>query len=514
MSFVSRMRHFQVADSELLRGTPAKFPLRYCGAALRRRTRLNPPSTTNKRVDEGNSSDDFHARSRAVKTINQFWSHSWADAGWLKVVILLVECNGLAAGVAGTLAAFVVSALVVAGALPVMGTISFYDKEASLTPWSLSAGVLCFVLTLLFWPSGQLVFLDTICISQVNTKRQLDGVRSIGAFLKASQSMLVLLDSTYVTRLWCVFEIAAYSKLMDDFPDKQMQFKPLPQGSMFIFWFLACTLHAYLMIMDHAIVEFHPINIVLSFLMRVAFFHSMRHYQHVMAKLRGQLKEFTMDASRCFCCTVGHVHPETRAQLLCDRDAVYPCVEAWFGSSEAFQNFVQHSLCDKFVTGITREVLPYKIIVMSDLPLVWTSLDVMAGLVRQGQWAYAADVAFVKAIWTFTFTPLWFAFFNAICHVVGYTSRRCLTSRCGNACVSVCVTIVCSAAVSLWSAALPNSFMNGGFWAFSVLVFLSVFATCWIYCDCVRRCSFAAYAYASTTLVQSRSRAGTELIEM
>eukprot|EP00927_Polykrikos_kofoidii_P083292 TRINITY_DN8499_c0_g1_i1.p1 TRINITY_DN8499_c0_g1~~TRINITY_DN8499_c0_g1_i1.p1 ORF type:complete len:511 (-),score=45.63 TRINITY_DN8499_c0_g1_i1:155-1687(-) len=510
MSFVSRMRHFQVADSELLRGTPAKFPLRYCGAALRRRTRLNPPSTTNKRVDEGNSSDDFHARSRAVKTINQFWSHSWADAGWLKVVILLVECNGLAAGVAGTLAAFVVSALVVAGALPVMGTISFYDKEASLTPWSLSAGVLCFVLTLLFWPSGQLVFLDTICISQVNTKRQLDGVRSIGAFLKASQSMLVLLDSTYVTRLWCVFEIAAYNKLMDDFPDKQLQFKPLPQGSMFIFGFLFFALQEYLLIMDHAIASFHLVHIVLSFFLSVAFFNSMRHYQHVMAKLRGQLKGFTMDASKCFCCTVGHVHPDTRSQLLCDRDTVYPCVEAWFGSSEAFQNFVQHSLCDAFVTETTREGMPYKIVVMGSLPMFWASMDVIAGLVRQDQWADALFVVFKIAIMTFIFIPLWLAFCHAICNVVGHTPRQCLNSRCGNACVSVCVAIVCVVSIRLGF----RSIWMLGVLPYSVLVFLSIIATSWTYCDCVRRCSYAAYAYAFTTLVQSQTSASTELIEM
>eukprot|EP00927_Polykrikos_kofoidii_P083293 TRINITY_DN8499_c0_g1_i2.p1 TRINITY_DN8499_c0_g1~~TRINITY_DN8499_c0_g1_i2.p1 ORF type:complete len:512 (-),score=51.98 TRINITY_DN8499_c0_g1_i2:155-1690(-) len=511
MSFVSRMRHFQVADSELLRGTPAKFPLRHCGAVLRRRTRLRPPSTSNQRVDEGNNSDDFHDWSRAVQAINQFWSHSWTDAAWLKIVILLVEYNGLAAVVVGTSAAFVVSALVAAGALPVMGSSIFVnDKELVLSFWSHSAGVLCFVLTLLFWPSGQLVFLDTICISQVNTKRQLDGVRSIGAFLKASQSMLVLLDSTYVTRLWCVFEIAAYNKLMDDFPDKQLQFKPLPQGSMFIFGFLFFALQEYLLIMDHAIASFHLVHIVLSFFLSVAFFNSMRHYQHVMAKLRGQLKGFTMDASKCFCCTVGHVHPDTRSQLLCDRDTVYPCVEAWFGSSEAFQNFVQHSLCDAFVTETTREGMPYKIVVMGSLPMFWASMDVIAGLVRQDQWADALFVVFKIAIMTFIFIPLWLAFCHAICNVVGHTPRQCLNSRCGNACVSVCVAIVCVVSIRLGF----RSIWMLGVLPYSVLVFLSIIATSWTYCDCVRRCSYAAYAYAFTTLVQSQTSASTELIEM
>ena len=55
-------------------------------------------------------------------------------------------------------------------------------------------------------------FLDVACIRQDSDDARAQGIASLGALLNRSERMLVLLDKEYFTRLWCVFELAAFSK--------------------------------------------------------------------------------------------------------------------------------------------------------------------------------------------------------------------------------------------------------------------------------------------------------------
>ncbi|CAE7200082.1 unnamed protein product, partial [Symbiodinium sp. KB8] len=76
--------------------------------------------------------------------------------------------------------------------------------------WASLLGIILYVLILLFYRPQVPIFLDVICIDQVNAKRKGFGLLSMGAFLKASRSMLVLWDATYCDRLWTMFEVAAF----------------------------------------------------------------------------------------------------------------------------------------------------------------------------------------------------------------------------------------------------------------------------------------------------------------
>ena len=55
-------------------------------------------------------------------------------------------------------------------------------------------------------------FLDVACIRQDSDDARAQGIASLGALLDRSERMLVLLDKEYFTRLWCVFELAAFAK--------------------------------------------------------------------------------------------------------------------------------------------------------------------------------------------------------------------------------------------------------------------------------------------------------------
>ena len=63
-----------------------------------------------------------------------------------------------------------------------------------------------FCLTLFFWRCRFSIFLDVICIDQKDETRKAKGIISMGAILKSSDSILVLWDSSYSSRLWCVWE--------------------------------------------------------------------------------------------------------------------------------------------------------------------------------------------------------------------------------------------------------------------------------------------------------------------
>ena len=80
------------------------------------------------------------------------------------------------------------------------------------SPWCLTSGLAFAFLTLVFWQSSSPVFLDRACIHQGDPRLKTEGILNIAAFLKASKSLVVAFDETYLSRTWCVFEIAAFLK--------------------------------------------------------------------------------------------------------------------------------------------------------------------------------------------------------------------------------------------------------------------------------------------------------------
>merc|ERR1719215_977255 len=99
---------------------------------------------------------------------------------------------------------------------------------------------------------------------------------------------------------------------------------------------------------------------VLMFVLESIGMDLLRKYQDVVAQLKGQMEDFSFHASQCYCCSVGHVHPDTGARLPCDRVAVGACVDAWFGSSQAFDTLVQRRLFDKVARDLSRTGVTYK----------------------------------------------------------------------------------------------------------------------------------------------------------
>ncbi|CAE7447067.1 unnamed protein product [Symbiodinium microadriaticum] len=139
-----------------------------------------------------------------AQVIDEFWSHSWQAPSWQKYVNLLFLNNTWPASVVGTLTAVAALVLFLTGVLPE------WAETGRTCRWCILLGTLAYYPTFLLFRPRKSVFFDAACINQRDMDLKFEGLVSMGAILKRSKSMLVLWDPSYVTRLWCVFEMAAF----------------------------------------------------------------------------------------------------------------------------------------------------------------------------------------------------------------------------------------------------------------------------------------------------------------
>ena len=104
------------------------------------------------------------------------------------------------------------------------------------------AGMFTFLLVLIFRPPRELVFFDRLCIDQRNHKRKMEGVLNIGACLKRSEKLLVIWDSSYCLRLWCIFELAAFLRTHET---RDMLVLPLSVAILCVFTFMVTILFSF-----------------------------------------------------------------------------------------------------------------------------------------------------------------------------------------------------------------------------------------------------------------------------
>ena len=82
-------------------------------------------------------------------------------------------------------------------------------KDCFCSAWPLSTlsrlfGVLCFWQRIRsLFPGHQMVFLDKLCINQMDSEKKQQGILGLGAFVLRSKKLLVLWSPRYFTRMWC-----------------------------------------------------------------------------------------------------------------------------------------------------------------------------------------------------------------------------------------------------------------------------------------------------------------------
>eukprot|EP00928_Gymnodinium_smaydae_P087855 TRINITY_DN72045_c0_g1_i1.p1 TRINITY_DN72045_c0_g1~~TRINITY_DN72045_c0_g1_i1.p1 ORF type:complete len:561 (+),score=55.79 TRINITY_DN72045_c0_g1_i1:178-1860(+) len=340
------MLDLRLESDDLLRGTTLSVLLRNCGRTLAR---------TSGGVGVSEDVDDEFAKSFPVSELDYFLSHSW-HADWrTKYVSLLFYFNSKAAIVASIstsaicfLFRFWLRASVPKSVLKAridhtrchlpnpkdIGHIHFSESEDVL-PCCLLVGSSSYCLALLFWhrcgwSRNTTIFLDKLCIHQHDIELKMRGIRSIGAILARSSSFLVAWDPTYFSRLWCLYELSVFKYAM---PKGSVVFLSISVGYMLLGLILGEVVAELLIMVLDKVCYFtiHGLHVIYMFcwvFTSLFFTRYARRCVHDLFTLDSQLNKFSVKNASCFCCSVGHVHPDTRSILPCDRQLVYESIVA------------------------------------------------------------------------------------------------------------------------------------------------------------------------------------------
>jgi hypothetical protein len=199
----------KVLDVDDVRGVPLKSLLASCAALFAeggQAAREDPAGTFGK--------------SRSVKALDYFVSHSWRSVRWGKYAALLLHfnfswalvalcCVGYVAYVVGMLYFDELPRFFVTQA----GASGVDSRTIELSMFSVIVGALALFAVLLCGHhagASRYLFLDIACIPQDDAERQAKAIQQLGAVLDRSKSMICLIDEHYWKRLWCVFEVASF----------------------------------------------------------------------------------------------------------------------------------------------------------------------------------------------------------------------------------------------------------------------------------------------------------------
>ena len=375
------MSAMEVTRPELLRATRAYSALQCCGRALHH-----------------SFSGDLHHRSFQTDSFDCFWSHSWHGSSWQKILLLMVVYNGRAALIAGNVAAILGMSLFYLELLPSGQHYQLAGADYHYGPWGFVLGLSATFCMLFVWQPRSKIFLDRICIHQVNEDRKKQGILSLGGFLRRSGSMLVLWDATYPTRLWTVFELAAFLKSHGD--ESHLLIRPTILGptAIALFVCVAVSFVGQTLVLAEQGAE-RPLQQPASFLiLSVLLVHLLRGYLEWVENCLLQLRSFSLAETTTHCCSSDH-KDGSGDTIICDREILLECMRVWFGSDEEFERCVRSQVSSALAKGLGRRAFPFAWFVGINSALLWGYGDFAVSALR-GQSFYFFLVSSLDAFST------------------------------------------------------------------------------------------------------------------
>ena len=140
-----------------------------------------------------------------VSKVELFISHSWKCPSWQK---LLALCHFLNLDLAMFLSFFacifaVIFLVLRSGSLSAVAQEPESLLSGSLYWWPVFAFVMTYFCGHLL--SNKSFWFDRLCIDQENLLRRCQALKAVPAFVAQSERMIILLDETYFSRLWCIY---------------------------------------------------------------------------------------------------------------------------------------------------------------------------------------------------------------------------------------------------------------------------------------------------------------------
>lgn len=211
-----------------------------------------------------------------------------------------------------------------------------------------------------------LCFVDAACINQ-DPELVRRGVYGIGGFLSVTRELRVLWSEPYFSRLWCVFELAAYRKAN---PRGKITLRPLfMEQAVLILWSALCLAN----ILFHfsrtgyegaTVASYTPALIPLVFLPPCV--HGLRRSYVKKHRLVVEMQEFDVRAAGC------------RSDV--DRECIHSAIADWYSSLDQFNAFVRGPLRQELIPPILSASIPLHQTLLLVMPGTTMHLETLAGL--------------------------------------------------------------------------------------------------------------------------------------
>jgi len=335
---LASLEHLKV-DWDVVRGMSLRESLQQCG-----RLWLSTPEQLD---------DKARARlwnkSRKVEKFDMFLSHTWRTRGLQKMLSLLLQ-----AGYPTVLLFWLCSVstayfLLVSGWLPAHWRfqVQILDFQASCEsgPWILVASFVSVLLGMLVFPylpnmcrEPDVCFLDVASIHQKDQELMERGVYGIGGFLSITSDLRVLWSPPYLSRLWCVFELAAYRKAN---PTGKITLTPLyvemiAYGSTLMNFMVACAWWTSRVYSGEAASE--CVSYAIALVPCSLAMHFLRKTYVKKHQLLKDLENFDLNQVHC--------------SNDFDKEFIHAAIVEWYGSKEAFTAFVRGPLREELLVVV------------------------------------------------------------------------------------------------------------------------------------------------------------------
>ncbi|CAJ1388352.1 unnamed protein product [Effrenium voratum] len=94
-------------------------------------------------------------------------------------------------------------------------------------------------------------------------------------------------------------------------------------------------------------------------------------YYRAVEDMEKTLRTLRIMDTSCSCCASGHV-----GQSFCDKELICACITEWFGSTEAFEHYIQTDVTDVLVHQLQWGTFRYKWSCAVAAPALWACLDI------------------------------------------------------------------------------------------------------------------------------------------
>ncbi|CAE8612133.1 unnamed protein product [Polarella glacialis] len=340
-----------------------------------------------------------------VHEVSAFITHNWSLNRWKKYMALCCYFHIVPAFVISLVVHLLLFVLLLADKLPLFP--AYYgSRQFYVGCWCMVGGWSAFWLTLFLWAdvaatfgrSGPIIFVDKVCIDQVNIDRKVQGILAIPAWLACSGTLVAIFSDELLVKLWTCFELCTFVALGRT--DK-IRVEPalLPSASFLVSMFiLLYGIWSQMLAMGDSSEkelqsalgrEFTWTFAILCFLgMSLLIFEVLAYWGRVCHRIHKQVHEVDIRTAACYD-EADRAVVLRALQSLSDRHIFHSTASEDQQLDELamaeLTAKMRSQLENAFVRSLGFNRLPFKYLVASIIPLLGNMLDYLAAHLRMQQ---------------------------------------------------------------------------------------------------------------------------------